>query len=120
MNQDQIIRFLMDNIDAVALAEANRNGSTIMYFAGVAQRWPNNNVAGAVAAPRNRVGRVHPVAEEAEPDPARPARRQPAVREEAAVNLNENENNVPAPRRPAARPVGQVNGNADRVRVGGY
>ena len=37
----------MENIDANALAEAQRNGSTIMYFAGVAQRWPNNTQTAA-------------------------------------------------------------------------
>ena len=37
----------MENIDAEALAEANRSGSTIMYFAGVAQRWPNNTQTAA-------------------------------------------------------------------------
>ena len=102
----------MDNIDAEALAEANRNGSTIMYFAGVAQRFPNPQAA---ANPQRRVNRDNG-AEVPQRPPARPA---PAAR---APQNNEIEEAPPAPAqvRPAARRVARANGGQDAVRVGNY
>ena len=38
----------MDNIDVDALRAARDTGSTIMYFAGVAQRFPNVQTANAI------------------------------------------------------------------------
>jgi len=96
----------MDNIDAEALAEANRQGSTIMYFAGVAQRFPNTNPA---ANPPRRVAQVAP---------ANPVARM-NVRQPAPQNEEINEA-LPAPalaRAPGRRNPRPGNEN-DTVRVG--
>ena len=111
MNQDQIIRFLMDNIDAEALAEANRNGSTIMYFAGVAQRFPNTNQAA-----NNRVPPRAPVEEVR-------AARQPAARMNVRqpAPQQEEQNEAPpaqAPVRQAPRRAARDGNEGDAVRVG--
>ena len=107
MNQDQIIRWLMENIDANALTEAQRNGSTIMYFAGVAQRWPNNNTT---ATSGNT------------PRPARPA---PIVREENPQNETPIAQNQTQPTQNTIRQQTRRNGAArynegDTVRVGNF
>lgn len=119
MNQDQVIRFLMDNIDADALAEANRNGSTIVYFAGVAQRFVN--IQNNVANPRGRVNVARPAAQ-AVPQPAEEhvEQERQVNREVNAVDLNENRQADRPAARPARRPARQANANADRVQVGNY
>lgn len=107
----------MENVDATQLAQANENGTTISYFAGVAQRFPANDTQ---ANNTRRPARVQPaVAEERD---EQPARRQPdPVRQPAAqaVDLNQNENAAPA-RQPARRAARQAPAGEDRVLVGGY
>jgi len=120
MKQDVIIRWLMESVDAEQLAQANENGTTISYFAGVAQRFPANELQ----ANTRRPARVAPaVAQEQQDEQApEPARRNPARQPAAApaVDLNNNEN-APAPARPAARrPARQAQAGEDRIRVGRY
>lgn len=108
MNQDQIIKFLIDNLDADAFVEAKRNGTSIMYLAGVAQRWTGGNII----QPTRNVGNAQ----------RRPT---PVVQTEAMVqDLNEGAPETPAPNarpQPAPRnnPVrnAQTNNQQDRVRV---
>ncbi len=121
MKQDVIIRWLMDSVNAEELAQANENGTTIAYFAGVAQRFPANDLQANNARPRRGVPAV---VEERDEQPAvQPARRQPA-RQPApaaapAVDLN-NENENPPARQPARRAVRQAPAGEDRIRVGQY
>lgn len=106
MNQDQLIRWLMENIDAEALAEANRTGSTIMYLAGAAQRFPNTQITANTRRPTAPVAQA--VRETAAP---RRAPQTDEIQEDRAPAP------APAPARPpvrrAARPVNQT----DTVRV---
>lgn len=113
MKQDVIIRWLMENVDAEQLAQANQNGATISYFAGVAQRFPANE---QVANTRRSAPAV------VEDRDEQPARRQPA-RQPApanAVDLNANENLIAPARQAVRRPARQNAAGEDRVRVGGY
>src|ERR1035437_175443 len=110
MNQDQLIRWLMENIDAEALAEANRQGSTIMYLAGAAQRFPNTqNVANRNGNTGNeRVRPIQPVRETAAP---RRAPQTDETQEDRAPAP------APAPARPVARRAARPVNQADTVRV---
>jgi hypothetical protein len=107
MNQDQLIRFLMDNIDAEALAEANRQGSTIMYYAGVAQRFPNTQTA---ATNTRTTGRMN----------TRPQAMPVFTAEPRGVEIQAtNETNpTPAPPRTPARRNARNGNEGDTVRVG--
>ena len=115
MNQDQLIRWLMENIDATALAEANRTGSTIMYYAGAAQRFPNTqNVANRNGNTGNeRVRPIQPVRETAAPAPRRVAQYHEAeeIQEDRAPAP------APAPARTAARRAARPANQTDTVRV---
>lgn len=117
MNQDQLIRFLMDNIDVDALVAARTNGSTIMYFANVANRLQGGNMTQPT---RNAVGRtiqptpIQNLNEEAEDRPPRytpPVQPQP---DNPTVTRNNNQNNG----QPRNRANNNQNNGQDRVRVG--
>jgi hypothetical protein len=107
MNQDQIIKFLIDNLDADAFSEAKRNGTSIMYLAGVAARWAGGNVT----QPTRTVGNIGN-------ERRRPAQPQPI--QEAVQDLTEDHPPAQAQPQPAPRnnPFrNNQNNQADRVRV---
>lgn len=65
MNQDQLIRFLIDNLDADAFSAAKRDGTSIMYLAGVAQRMSGGiNLNQPQTAPRQNRPTARNVAQE--------------------------------------------------------
>jgi hypothetical protein len=109
MNQDQIIKFLIENLDADAFVEAKRNGTSIMYLAGVASRWTGGNATQPTRVTGNTGN-----------ERRRPT---PAVQQEAVQDLNEGAMETPAPNtrpQPAPRnnPVrNNQNQQQDRVRV---
>lgn len=99
MNQDQIIKFLIDNLDADAFVEAKRNGTSIMYLAGVAQRWTGGNATQPARNTGNGNRRV--VAQETAQDlnedrpvPQAPPQPQPAQRRAPAPNQNAGQDRV--------------------------
>ena len=97
----------MDNIDAEALAEANRQGSTIMYYAGAAQRFPNIQAAANTRRPV------------AEAVAARLNVRQPAPQAPQNEEIPVDEAPAPqAPPRAPARRVARNHNQGDTVRVG--
>lgn len=120
MKQDVIIRWLMESVDAEQLAQANENGTTISYFAGVAQRFPANDLQANNNARPRRNAPAPAVAEERDEQPA--ARRQPARQPAAApaVDLNAQDENPAPARQPARRAVRQAQAGEDRIRVGQY
>ena len=64
MNQDQLIRFLIDNLDADAFSAAKRDGTSIMYLAGVAQRMTGINLNQPTTATRPNRPAARNVAQE--------------------------------------------------------
>ena len=123
MNQDQLIRFLMDNIDVDALVSARNNGASIMYFAGVAQRFPNAQNVNPTrqTTPTRQPQRITPQPQAED----RPPRYGQTVETAPVENLTEEapagQPNTTAPinrTAPRNNPTRNVNNqNTDRVRV---
>ena len=103
MNQDQLIRFLIDNLDADAFSAAKRDGTSIMYLAGVAQRMTGN------VAPTTNNRQVRPATRTVQAEPVQDLNETPPTTQPAAQPVRPARQNTPV--------RNNTIGQQDRVRV---